>query len=167
MKLVLTLLLALASPLTASAALQPDLRVSLRFAAAAVRHPSGHYLVPVDVTIVNGGNETAGRFKIAAQYSHVSFSGFRDTTASSLRTPDGSFTSDGHYIWTSRALFPGRTATFRASVLVPNSIPRGATVYFRFHADSCAGDEFMPYFCRVPESDEFNNFSLTKSIVLP
>jgi len=167
MKFVLSLILAFSCPSTVFAALQPDLRISYRFAAAAVRHPSGHYLVPVDVTVVNGGNEIAGRFKIAAQYSHVSFSGFLETTVSSLRTSDGSFTSDGHYTWTTRALFPGRTSTFRASILVPKAIPRGATVYFRFNADSCAGDEFMPYFCRVQESEESNNFSLTKSIVLP
>jgi hypothetical protein len=167
MKFVFALLLAISCPVTVSAAFQPDVRISYRFAGAAVRHPSGHFLVPVDVTVVNGGDEIAGRFKIAVQYSHVSFSGFLETTVSSLRNPDGSFTSDGHYTWTSRAIFPGRTATFRASILVPKAIPRGATVYFRFHADSCAGDEFMPFFCRVQESDERNNYSLTKSIVLP
>jgi hypothetical protein len=34
-------------------------------------------------------------------------------------------------------------------------------------ADSCSGDEFMPDYCRVEESNETNNESTPISIALP
>ena len=43
----------------------------------------------------------------------------------------------------------------------------GKTVMAQAHADSCSGDEFMPDWCRVLESDEANNDSASIPISLP
>ena len=43
----------------------------------------------------------------------------------------------------------------------------GQTVSITLEADSCAGDEFVPGYCRVPESDEANNVSARLSETLP
>jgi len=44
---------------------------------------------------------------------------------------------------------------------------QGATVSLTAIADSCAGEEFMPSYCRVQESNETNNVSAPLSLSLP
>jgi hypothetical protein len=117
----------------------------------------GTYRVPVRVTVRNSGTEIAGRFKVSIEFNHQSFGGTRGTAFTQVGAVDGSFTGDGFYAWTTRALFPGRSLSFEGLMVVPRSVPRRTEITLRVVADSCAGEEFMPPSCRIEESREDNN----------
>jgi hypothetical protein len=60
----------------------------------------------------------------------------------------------------------GREVTFVGTVNF-SAEERGATVSLTATADSCSGDELMPEYCRVAESNERNNESRLISMTLP
>ncbi len=118
--------------------------------------------LPVRATVTNRGSGEAASFKLAA-----SFSG-------GLYNPDSDFAvaftpTDGAEVWyprRSEPLAPDASWTVEGH-LVFHPSASGQTVSIRVEADSCAGDEFVPGYCRVPESDEANNFSARLSETLP
>jgi hypothetical protein len=110
--------------------------------------------------VKNQGTAAAGIFK----------------TSTSVRTyPDTNyyvraFTVSGQkniwYPWTSSSLGGGSTVTFNGYLSFTN-YEAGNLIYIRALADSCSGDEFMPSYCRVNESNENNNESTSISLTLP
>ena len=54
------------------------------------------------------------------------------------------------------------------TVVIPE-LPSGSKVSIRFEVDSCScpWDKFMPYYCRVKESREDNNFSEPILVTIP
>jgi hypothetical protein len=115
--------------------------------------------VPFLVEVRNQGVAPAAIFKVAVEYARpgadflsVAFAvpGDRDTTYPFSRVP----------------LTTGRSTVFAGRLRLPIS-ERGARLSVRAFADSCWGDEFLPEYCRVRESDERNNRSRTISLSLP
>ncbi len=120
---------------------------------------SGYFEVPIRVIVKNQGDLTASTFKVSVSYTG----------------PDGStflapFTVPGQsstwYPSTSTSLDGGNTVTFDGIVSLSSKL-QGQTVSLQATADSCAGDEFMPKYCRVAESNEANNVSAPISVYLP
>lgn len=137
----------------------PDLVVvSLLTTGAATVNPDGNIEVPIRVVVRNQGNVAADTFKVSTEYTG----------------PDGTFavafTVPGQdnvwYPYTSAPLAAEDEVTFTGAVTFPPAL-QGQEVSLRALADSCAGDEFMPDYCRVQERDEGNNGSDAISISLP
>ena len=138
---------------------QPDLVVTEFSTTGAVTvRTDGFQEVPVRVVIENQGNGISPKFMISARY----------------------ITSQGNYMrpfsvagqssqWkpkTMASLYPDETVAVEG-VLVGYPSSSGKTVDFYVIADSCDGDEFMPSYCRVSESDETNNESEHITVNLP
>jgi len=108
------------------------------------------FVVPVSVTIANGGAATTNRFKLAA----------RDDAGRFL--PLGPAAGEpASYVWAD-GLAAGASRTIRALVRVTAR----ASVTFVIEVDSCAGDEFVPENCRVAEGDENDNLSSPTTVRL-
>jgi hypothetical protein len=138
-------------PVLVDGAALPDLVVSTFEVAGTVSlGADGRIWVPVIVTITNRGTAVAPIFKISGEYR------------SSLGAFDVPFVVPGEglvwYPFTDEPLAAGGAVTFRMEMSLPESL-RGLAVELRVVADSCAGDEFMPAYCRVEESDETNNLA--------
>ena len=112
--------------------------------------------VPVRVTVKNQGNADAGTFKVSLHYT-----GSQGTFGVAFQV-EGQ--SQLWYPYTTASLSPGNEVTFEGDALF---IIRGETVSLKALADSCSGDEFMPDYCRVDESNEMNNESEAITVVLP
>jgi len=114
--------------------------------------------VPIRVIVKNQGTASAGIFKVATEYTG----------------PDGTFVvaftvpgqSSVWYPFTNTSLASGATVTFAGKVTFYYTV-HNVTVSLKAIADSCSGDEFMPDYCRVEESNETNNESTPISIALP
>jgi hypothetical protein len=118
---------------------------------------------PLLVEVTNQGNEPAGPFKISTQYSGGAIDAAR-TFLVGFDVPAGSpFT---YYPSTTAPLAVGASETFDGHVVF-HPAEHGVTVSLTAIADSCAGDEFMPAYCRVDESNETNNESSAVSLALP
>lgn len=138
---------------------EPDLVVTtLEATESPVINRQGNIAVPVRVVVQNQGNAAADVFKVAMQ-----FTGSRGTFAVAFTVPEQ---SGIWYPFTRAPLAPGDEVTFEGVVtfLAANA---GETVALQAFADSCSGDEFMPVYCRVEESDEDNNQSDVIEITLP
>ena len=70
------------------------------------------------------------------------------------------------YPYTCSPVEPGPQIQFDGSVILPKALA-GKRINLRVVADSCAGDEFMPDHCRVDESNEQNNKSVSLPVTLP
>lgn len=118
--------------------------------------------VPIQVVVKNQGGAAADVFKVATEYT----GGTLDPT----RTFVVAFTVPGQTdIWyprTNSPLAAGGTVAFLGKVTFHPS-QHGVTVSLKATADSCSGDEFMPDYCRVQESNEGNNESTPISVSLP
>lgn len=118
--------------------------------------------VPIRVVVKNQGNAAADVFKVAIEFT----GGAVDPS----RTFVVAFTVPGQTdIWyphTGSSLAAGSTVTFAGKVTF-NPAEHGVTISLKATADSCSGDEFMPAYCRVKESDEGNNESAWISVSLP
>jgi hypothetical protein len=146
----------------------PDLYTTLRVTGPGILNKAtGKYSVPVRVSVRNSGNDIAGRFKIGIEFSHTSFAGLRLIPFTNVVSSDRAFSGDGFYVWTERAIFPGAAYTFTAMALIPSSVPRAASIKLRASSDVCFGEEFMPYFCRLEESNEDNNRTDLQNATLP
>jgi hypothetical protein len=138
---------------------RPDLVVTdLDSTGPIIVNNQGNPEAPIRAVVKNIGEASAGIFKLAAEYT------------SQQRTFTAAFTvpgqSNSFYPFTSSPLAPGNTVTFEGKVVFSSSL-RGTTVTLRIIADSCSGDEFMPSYCRVEESNESNNVSSAISLRLP
>ncbi len=113
-------------------------------------------VVPVSVTIKNIGNADAGIFKVSLEYA-----GTQGTFVVAFQV-EGQ--TNMWYPYTNKSLKPGEEISFEGNALFNR---RGETVSLKAWADSCSGDEFMPEYCRVEESNENNNGSASITVVLP
>ncbi len=116
--------------------------------------------VPIELVVRNQGTGSASTFKVA-----VDFTSSEGTFVVAFTVPGE---SDIWYPKTETALAPGSTVSFAGSlVFASNSSALGENVSLVATADSCSGDEFMPEYCRVRESDEANNESSATEVTLP
>lgn len=140
---------------------QPDLAVAaLETTGSLTVNPDGNVEVPIRVVVINQGDADADVFKVATQYT-----GPQGTFVVPFTVPGQ---GDQWYPRTNAPLAAGRSGsvTFSGKVTFLSAV-RGTIVSLQAIADSCSGDEFMPEFCRVEESNEDNNDSefITVSLV--
>ena len=114
--------------------------------------------VPVRAVVRNDGDGSAGVFKLGAQYTESGGS-----FAVSFIVPGQ---TSVWYPFTSASLASGGEVTFDGHIVFHPSL-HGETVTVTVTADSCSGDEFMPDYCRVDESNEGDNESASISVALP
>ncbi len=138
---------------------KPDLIVtSLAKTGDAVINLDNSVEVPIRVVVKNQGGSSAAVFKVSVEYT------------STQGTFVVAFTVPGQasiwYPYTSGPLGPGANVTFEGKLTFHPSVHE-ETVDIVAIADSCSGDEFMPEYCRVDESDETNNASSAISVPLP
>ena len=133
--------------------LLPDLRVTEVEAGTPSFEDNGNEAnVPLKVTIKNFGGSTSNSFKISTDV--IVGDGGRFVNPFSVPGQD-----DVWYPW-QEGLGAGKEATFSGDLHIGH--PSGTTLVGEVAtiiatADSCSGDEFMPDYCRVEESNEENN----------
>jgi len=155
------LFLALGAPLFLTACPPRDLVIrSMGVSGERTINQDNSVVAPLQVVVENIGEGTAGVFKIAVSYTETG------TTTGGVVA----FTVPGQantwYPFTSGPLAPGATETFNGELTFHPSL-HGIDVDLVSHADSCLGDELMPSYCRVLESNETNNDSYTITLELP
>ena len=106
------------------------------------------YGMPIEILIANKGTKASGRFKVSAE--HIQ-SGSRHTIQ--LKNKKG---ENGWYIWHD-APIQATTKTVRLTAYMDWNGLLSGFQEFVITVDSCIGDEFMPNYCRVDESNEKNN----------
>jgi hypothetical protein len=121
------------------------------------------WLVPVRIAIHNLGSASAAIFKVSAVYAEQVGASDRGTfqapfIVAGQRTPG--------YAFTASPLGAAETVSFSGSIVLPLALT-GRSVALRVIADSCAGDERLPPFCRVQEQREENNTSTALQVQLP
>jgi hypothetical protein len=162
-KILIALLL-----LPAFAMAKSDIVPRLTVTGPAVRTATGDFEVPVRVSMRNAGIDVAGRFKIHIEWSNTSFSGTRLTSFAKIISTDNAFSLYYViYVLTNRAMMVGNSFSFNGNVRIPKSVQLKSLVQLRIVADSCAGDEFMPAFCRVDELREDNNLTPFVNVTMP
>lgn len=139
---------------------QPDLVVaSLQAVGRATVNENDNVELPIRIVVRNMGDAPADIFKVSVDYTR----------------PDGrtfvvAFTVPGQnsiwYPFTGAPLPAGDEVIFAGVVTFP-AAASGTTVSLTAVADSCSGDEFMPDYCRVEESNENNNTSASLRASLP
>ncbi len=111
----------------------------------------GFYEVPVTMVVENTGGRAADEFKSAVYY-----------TTEEGQTFVAAFTVEGQTdIWYPRTdgpLAAGAEVTFEGYVSLPHDLA-GSTVVLQGEADSASGDESIPEYGRVRETNEDNNLS--------
>lgn len=138
----------------------PDLVInSIEITGGYSRNNQGDFELPLRVSVANSGGLPAEPFKISVDYRRPDLPWFL-----------APFTVPGQaniwYPFTAEPL-PGQSEiVFEGIVTIPEAAD-GETILLRAVADSCAGDEFMPAFCRVEESAEKNNESKPITYTLP
>jgi hypothetical protein len=137
----------------------PDLIItSLEVTGSPIQDNEGGFQVPILVIIQNQGERTSEIFKVAIEATQ---------SQGTFVVP---FTVKGQssiwYPFTSAPLAGGSRVLFEGSVTL-NSSPSGEVVTLTAIADSCSGEEFMPDYCRIDESNEQNNRSAPASVRLP
>lgn len=119
----------------------------------------GGFKVPIRVVVKNQGDAEAGIFKVTTEFMGPQWGPF----AVAFEVPGQAIVS---YPFTNSPLAPGGEVTFEGyASFIPGV--GNMTVSLWAIADSCGGDEFMPDYCRVDESDESNNESTVISVYLP
>lgn len=116
--------------------------------------------VPVRVVLRNDGNVAAGLFKLAAEFTDSTTGA---TSVGDFRVPGQ---DDQIYPFTRAPLEPGGEITLDG-VVVLFGASGGRQLKLRIEVDSCTGDELLPFFCRVEEFDETNNFSAAIPVFIP
>ena len=138
---------------------QPDLVVTtLETTGTPTVNLEDSAVVPIRVVIKNQGDAAADIFKVSTAYT-----GTNGPYAVAFTVPGQ---SNIWYPYTSEPLAAGDDVTFSGNLTFHSSV-HGVTVNITAMADSCSGDEFMPDYCRVEESDEDNNESSAISVSLP
>lgn len=116
--------------------------------------------LPLTVTISNLGDATGTRFKLSVDVIDSSGRFVKPFTVPGQ--------SDRWYPWKT-GLARGAQYSFRGTLYL--GIPGGPSLHGQRitiipRVDSCSGDEFMPDYCRVRESNEANNEN-QRSVTLP
>ena len=138
----------------------PDLTVTgIATGSPAFINPSEANL-PLTVTVRNAGDATGTRFKLSVDVI--------DSSGRFVKPFTVPASGDRWYPWKT-GLARGESYSFRGSLYI--GIPRGPSLHGQRitiipRVDSCSGDEFMPDYCRVRESNEANN-EMRRSITLP
>lgn len=141
----------------------PDLVVTrLEATGSPTVNPQNSVEVPIRVVVKNQGNKSAGIFKVATEFTGSPVDPTRSFVVAFTVTGQGSI----WYPFTTGSLAAGSTVDFSGKVTFHPS-NHGVTVSLKAIADSCSGDEFMPSYCRVKESNENNNVSTPISLALP
>jgi len=119
---------------------------------------SGTIRVPISVTVQNQGGTVPEIFKLSAHYSLFN------------RISTAPFTVSGQagsaYPFITTSLATGQETVVTGWMIFSNQL-QGQVVTFGVLADSCSGDELMPSYCRVMESNESNNESRLIPFRLP
>jgi hypothetical protein len=129
----------------------PDLTVTgIATGAPSFINPSEANL-PLTVTIQNSGDATSTRFKLSVDVI--------DSSGRFVKPFTVPASSDRWYPWKT-GLARGASYSFRGTLYIGK--PRGPSLHGQRitiipHVDSCSGDEMMPDYCRVQESNEGNN----------
>jgi hypothetical protein len=137
---------------------KPDLVVSSLQVTGPPVLNAGAYELPIRVVVNNQGSSAAGVFKVSVEYT-----GPGGTFAVSFTVPGQ---PNIWYPYTTVGLAAGNSVTFDGKLTFHPSV-NSVTVTIKAIADSCGGDEFMPGYCRVDESNEANNKSTAVTVVLP
>ena len=139
----------------------PDLVVTgIATGAPAFISPSEANL-PLTITITNTGDATSTRFKLSVEVIDPSGKFVKPFTAPA--------SGDRWYPWKT-GLARGASYSFRGTLYI--GIPGGTSLHGKRitiipYVDSCAGDEFLPDYCRVRESNEGNNHTNQRMVTLP
>jgi len=146
--------------LAVSADALPDLTVT----AAATGTPSfissSEANLPLTVTIRNAGDSTGTRFKMSVDVIDSSGRFVKPFTVPGQ--------TDRWYPWKT-GLARGSSYSFRGTLYIGiegGPSLHGQTITLIPRVDSCSGDEFMPDYCRVRESNEANN-EYRRTVILP
>lgn len=119
------------------------------------------WVVPLRMIVENAGTNKAGEFKVGVQVQYEGESGWYVV----------SFTVPGEtsiwYPYCEAGLNPSDEETFEGNVYVSPKGTRPTTIKLKGMADCGYGDEFMPDYVRVDESDETNNESEATPINIP
>jgi len=115
-------------------------------------------VIPVHVAVKNQGGGEAGVFKVAVMYTGIDGPHVTDFLVKGQ--------SDPHYAYTRGILKPGTEFVFNGMMLFKPT-EQGMIVPVYAVADSCDGEQDMPSYCRVGESNEKNNESEPVSVTLP
>lgn len=138
---------------------QPDLVVTtMETTGNPTVNLEGSAVVPIRVVIENQGDAAADIFKVSTAYNGT---GGPYAVAFTVAGQSSMW-----YPYTSEPLAAGDDVTFSGNLTFISSV-HGVTVSITAMADSCSGDEFMPDYCRVEESNEDNNESSAISVSLP
>lgn len=138
---------------------KPDLVVtSFEITGAPIIDIEDRVVLPVRVIVKNQGDADADVFKVSTSYT-----GSRDMHVVAFTVPKR---SHPWYPYTWDSLEAGAELTLDGTVTFDPSL-HDATVALFAIADSCSGEEFMPGYCRIEESDEGNNQSQPVSVTLP
>ena len=141
---------------------RPDLVVSsATIVGRAVRRADGTIALPYSVTVRNQGGVSAPTSKVSVHYRGLPTA----PTIEFVTGYDVPGQASSFYPFVP-SLGPGASATLTGNIIFA-SFNEGASVTVRALADSCSGEEFVPPFCRVDESSESNNWSVTRSATLP
>jgi len=119
---------------------------------------SGIIGVPISVTVQNQGGTVAVNFKLSAHYS------LSDRTLTAPFTVSGQ--ADSPYPFVITPLGAGQETVVTGWMIFSEKL-QGQVVTFGVLADSCSGDELIPAYCRVIESNEGNNESRLIPFRLP
>lgn len=140
-------------------AARPDLVAVVTITGASSTQSDGRIALPVRVVITNDGNAAAPTSKLSLEYLSASGAWFLLGFGVPGQPAGEVFTGP---------LAAGASATFNGSVTFAPTAVSG-TVSIRAYADSCAGEEFTPPYCRVDESNEGNNVSpvATATLTIP
>lgn len=138
----------------------PDLTVTAAATGAPSFISASEANLPLTVTITNLGDATGTRFKLSVDVIDSSGRFVKPFTVPGQ--------TDRWYPWKT-GLARGATYSFRGTLYI--GIPGGPSLHGQRitlipRVDSCSGDEFMPDYCRVRESNERNN-EYSRTVTLP
>jgi len=141
----------------------PDLTVAGLQAGPYVSvNAQGDFILPVRVTVLNGGSSPAGDFKVSLSYRRAGANPGPEIVAP-FQVPGQSDPSYPHSV---NELPPGSQVSFDGQALI-SAQQAGQTISLWAWADSCAGEVNPPANCRVAESNENNNLSGPVLLLLP
>ncbi|MBD2481395.1 S8 family serine peptidase [Planktothrix sp. FACHB-1365] len=136
----------------------PDLIVSSFQKTGDVVISEGQATLPVKVVVKNQGDGVADLFKVSVEYT-TEDSSFPFTVAFSADDTSEVNPDLFWYPFTRNSLAPDQEVTFTGKLIFANDEVATEPITLVATADSTSGDEFIPEFGRVEESDENNNQS--------
>ena len=138
---------------------KPDLVITaFKQRGPAIVNRENRSVVPVHVVVKNQGNADAKVFKVSTSYK-----GARDTHVVAFTVPKQ---EHPWYPYTWDALEAGAEMVLEGIVTFDPTL-HDTTVQLFAIADSCSGEEFMPAYCRIEESNEANNKSAPIPVHVP